>query len=218
MLTWAHATLLFFFIVCALFPTITAQTKVQRCSFPGVTCKSCVFRYESGTSYKASNSKCGWCGSTPSNASDPTATAGYCLADDDRKSKKEKCGFSDNVFTTGNKDSCDNDYIDPALIYVPISTCSVVSAGSAHFWASKWRVSRQIKWLVTIIGLLLPIVSLFLVQYLYRKGHFNSAATEQPCPEIQLHAVEPVSGAEPQGALGLETTPKQATAEEIQIV
>ncbi len=56
------------------------------------------------------------------------------------------------------------------------------------------------------------IVWIFLVEYLYRKGHFNSAATEQACPEIQLHAVEPVSGAEPQGALGLETTPKQATA------
>jgi hypothetical protein len=195
MLTLAHATLLFLSIVCVLFPTITAQTKVQRCSFPGVTCKTCVSRYESGASYKTSNSKCGWCGSMPSNASDPSAAAGHCLADNDRESKFEKCGFSDNVFTTG---SCDNG-IDPALIYVPISACSVVSAGSIHFWASKWRVSRQIKWLVTVIGLLLPIVSLFLVQYLYRKGHFNSAATEQPCPEIQLRAVEPVSGAEPHG-------------------
>jgi hypothetical protein len=131
----------------------------------------------------------------PSNASDPTATAGYCLAYNDRAAKSEKCGFSDNVFTTR---WCDN-AIDPSLIYGPISACSGVSAGGIHIWAYKWRVSRQIKWLLTIIGLLLPIVSLFLVQYLYQKGHFNSAATEQPYPEnqMQLHAVEPVSAAEP---------------------
>jgi hypothetical protein len=51
-----------------------------------------------------------------------------------------------------------------------------------------------------IIGLLLPIVSLFVVQYLHRKGHIvGSAPTEQSSPETQVHAIEPVSGAELQG-------------------
>jgi hypothetical protein len=73
-----------------------------------------------------------------------------------------------------------------------------------------------------IIGLLLPIVSLFRIGYLHKKGlYFCSAATEQPPAEIQLHAIEPgpVSGAEPQGLdpSSLQQ-PYKSSPEEIQIV
>jgi hypothetical protein len=205
MLSLAHTAPLAIVIVCVLFPIIAAQspTKVKSCSFPGVTCKTCVFRYESGINYKKSSTKCVWCESKPTNPSDPAATDGvngYCLSGVTETSSG-KCGFnSKDAMIIGEPAWCDNTYIPPVAIYAPICGCAMISALICNIWASAWAVSRQIKLRMIIIGLLLPIVSLFVVQYLHRKGHIvGSAPTEQSSPETQVHAIEPVSGAELQG-------------------
>jgi hypothetical protein len=48
-----HTTALAVVIFCVLFLNSAAQRgeKVSSCSFPGVTCKTCVFRYETGITY-----------------------------------------------------------------------------------------------------------------------------------------------------------------------
>jgi hypothetical protein len=220
-----HTTPLAIAIVCVLFlfPVIAAQTKVERCSHEGSvfsnteigSCKSCVNRYEDGFSYIKSKSQCSWCASS--------GTEGYCFAKNDRKSEEKCGGFSANVIRGETKDACDPGYIDPRSIYAPIIVLSGASAISCYKWAGWWLVSRKTKWLMIIIGLLLPIVSLFLIGYLHKKGlYFCSAATEQPPPETQLpDAIEPgpVSGAEPQGLdpSSLQQ-PYKSSPEEIQAV
>jgi hypothetical protein len=122
------------------------------------------------------------------------------IAAQTNKRKTQKCS------------SCDNDIgVDPAAIYIPTCTLALkafLSAAGIHFWASKLKVSRQSKWLMVIIGLLLPIVSHFLPHYLhFHKGYFQSS------PEIQeLHAIEP--GAQPQA---LDPSSLQQSSPEIQL-
>ena len=228
MLSLAHTTPLAIVIVCVLFPIIAAQnpTQVKSCSFPGVTCKTCVFRYEASgilkDPYAKSSTKCGWCGSKPTNPSDPAATDGvngYCLSQRDTETSSGKCGFnSEDAMIIGEPAWCDNTYIPPVAIYAPICGCAMISALICNIWASAWAVSRQIKLRMIIIGLLLPIVSLFVVQYLHRKGHIvGSAPTEQSSPETQVHAIEPVSGAELQGQDPSSLKPSyKSSPEEIQ--
>jgi len=209
-----HTTPLAIAIVCVLFlfPVIAAQTKVGSCSNEGSpaftkvgSCKSCVNRYEDGTSYAKSKSQCGWCGSNE--------TDGYCLAEDSTLSSKEKkCGTLHPKLTKGTTtDVCDPDSeANYRAIYIPIIVFySLVNAAIMHKSAGELRVSPKIKCCMIIFGLLLPIVSIIII----RKNRYEirpciwdcfqnlglcSAAPEQPPPETQVHAIEPVFGAEPQ--------------------
>ena len=163
-----HTAPLAIAIVCVLFPVIAAfkGERVKSCSCRS-TCYTCLQDlYEVGSSYANSKSKCGWCGQA-------TATDGYCVAENDWKSRQEKC-TSGSVFK--KDDPCAP---GPEAIYIPIIVCAVFSFAICNKWAMEWRVSIQMKRRMLLIGLLLPIVSLFLVHYL----HFSkviSAATELP--------------------------------------
>ncbi len=135
-----------------------------------------------------------------------------------------KCNCSPNAKTNRcegkEREACPAS--GPEVIYIPIIVGAVFSAQQCYRWAVALRVSPQIKWRMTIIGLLLNFpLSFILIKYLLWKGFIRSAATEQPPPEIQLHAIEPgpVSGAEPQGLdpSSLQQSHK-SSPEEIQVV
>jgi hypothetical protein len=201
-----HTTPLAIAIVCVLFlfPVIAAQTKVGSCSYEGSpagwvvvgSCKSCVNRYED----RSSRSQCGWCGSTE--------TDGYCLAEDSTLSSKEKkCGTLHPKLTKGTTtDVCDPDSeANYRAIYIPIIVFySLVNAAIMHKSAGELRVSPKIKCCMIIFGLLLPIVSIIIIRKnrheirpciwdCFQNLGLCSAAPEQPPPETELHAIEPVS-------------------------
>jgi hypothetical protein len=185
-------------ILLSLLPIIAAQ-KVESCSFPGVTCVTCMGRYETGTMYASSTNKCGWCGAKTTNTSDPTATNGYCLSDSDSFSKKQfrqqLCAGSSFVLT---KDSsgCNFSLSQGAIAGIVIGFLCLLSALLCYSQSKKFGASSQDqkKWL--LIGLVLPIVSVVVLHVLARRGHFakNSITSPAQLPSAYAQNSAPYTG------------------------
>ena len=148
-------------VAIALFPIVAAQ-KVDFCSFPGVTCRTCVGRYETGTSYAKSSTQCGWCGSTATNTSDPAVRQGFCLSDKDPM-KASRCGLQPRI-----EGSCDVLLTPASIAGIAIGAAALVSALVCYEIASSHYNSRQYEW--AVIGMLLPLVAILIIFCIAKRG------------------------------------------------
>ena len=169
-------------IFLSLLPIIAAQL-VASCSFPGVTCVTCMGRYETGTSYQRSTNKCGWCGAKTTNTSDPMATNGYCLSDSDLFQKKQirsQLCAGDVFVVTANSSGCNFSLSPGAIAGIVIGFLCLLSALLCYSQSKKFGASSQDqkKWL--LIGLVLPVVSVVVLHVLARRGHFDKKSATSP--------------------------------------
>ena len=156
-----------------LSPIVAAQ-RVDSCSFPGVTCRTCLGRWESGPSYTRSPGPCTWCGSRTTNTSDP-GYRGNCFADNGLNRYNLCDYYSLPVYSGTNAFVCDVVFSPGEAAGIVIGFFSLVSAAMCYksaTAASKPR-SPQYKWLA--IGFLLPVVSVLILFCLRKRGHFDSA-------------------------------------------
>jgi hypothetical protein len=163
-------------IAIILSPIVAAQ-QVSSCSYPEATCETCVRRWKPSSNARTGNKvECTWCGSLGTNSSDPDF-AGLCFFADDVITK-EKCGT--NPIFQGKCTANTVSLNIPLIVGIPFGLASAASATTCYAEA---RVAtgrdRLTKWKWLFIGLLLPLISIVLVCYLQRKGHFNSSAHAQ---------------------------------------
>jgi hypothetical protein len=158
-----------------LLPIVAAQ-KVPSCSFPGVTCRTCLGRYESGTRYSSSLTQCGWCGSRSANTSDPDAAKGYCIAKNDRL----RMCLGETIVFSSNPSACDFVLSPGAIAAIVIGALAGSSALLCYSQSRKLGASSrdQAKWL--LLGLVLPVVSVVVLIVLARRGHFTKVHVTSP--------------------------------------
>ena len=167
------------FVACvfALLPIAAAQ--VSTCSFPSVACATCIGRYKtgSGSSYKDSTIKCGWCGAKTLNASDPSSANGYCLDNNDA-SKAEKCQGQNFLLLPDSRRAsaqatCETAQFPAGIaVGVAVGIAALISSGLCYWRATGHAGSRQFKYI--FVGLVLPVLSVIIVEILAKKGHFQA--------------------------------------------
>jgi hypothetical protein len=203
-------------ISLALLPI--AVTQVSSCSFPGVTCSTCLNRYTTGSSYDSSLTKCGWCGARSLNASDPSTSNGYCLEDNDPL-KAAKCqdqsfmmyAYSRSRGTVGSAITamCDTNRMTAAVFAgIAVGILALISAALCYWRATVYAGSRQFKWIFA--GLFLPVLSVIIVEILAKKGHFGSSVHEQSAAAGTANAPTDPHSAAP-NPMGAGTQPCGAT-------
>lgn len=160
----------------AVLPTVTAI--VPSCSFSGVECKTCLGRYTTGSSYQTSTTTCGWCAAKSLNASDLSSVNGYCLEVNDVH-KAHKCQgqkFIQARTARAAAAACDPTLPPEVFVGIAVGVVALISAGLCYWRATKHSGSRQFKWILA--GILLPVLSVVIVEILAAKGHFRSSATD----------------------------------------
>ena len=157
-----------------IFPPIASAQRVESCSFPAVTCRTCLGRWESGPSYARSSAPCAWCGSRTTNTSDP-GYIGHCFADNglNRYHLCDARGLG--VYSGTDAFVCDVVLSPAEAAAVVIGFLSLVSAALCYKSATAASKPRrpQYKWLA--IGFLLPVISVLILFCLRKTGHFDSA-------------------------------------------
>jgi hypothetical protein len=193
-------------IFLSLFPITDAQ-RVESCSFPGVTCRTCLGRFESQLTWKKSSRQCGWCGSKTTNTSDPTATNGYCISNNflDKNLRQQLCNVPGDIYVVSETSAgCDFSLSEEAVAGIVIGVLSGVSAIVCYSQSKKLGASSldQKKWLLA--GLVLPVVSVVVLNVLARRGHFAKKRVAVPAHVTDAreqnsasYAENPTAGSQP---------------------
>ncbi len=161
--------------IAIIFSPIVAAQKVDSCSFPGVTCKTCLGRWESGSSYSRSQGPCVWCGSRTTNTSDP-GYIGTCFANNGLNKYNLCQQYALPVYEGTSSFVCDVVISPPEVAGIVIGVLSLVSAAMCYKAATAASKPRtpQYKWLA--FGFFLPVVSVLILFCLRKRGHFDSPA------------------------------------------
>ncbi len=182
----------------ALLPSPTVAAIDPSCSFSGVECKTCLGRYTTGSSYQTSTTTCGWCAAKSLNASDPSSANGYCLEVND-VTKAHKCqgqSFIQARTSRAAAAACDPVLPPEVFVGIAVGVVALISAGLCYWRATKHSGSRQFKWILA--GLLLPVLSVAIVEILAAKGHFGSSVKDNaPSLHSENPSAEPHGGAPP---------------------
>ena len=184
MLNLASITTVLFAATTIIHSPIASAQKVDSCSFPGVTCATCLARWQSGPSYTRSSAPCAWCGSRTTNSSDP-GYIGNCFADNglNRYHLCDRLGLG--VYSGTDAFVCDVVFSPAEAAAIVTAFLSLVSAAMCYKSATAASKPRrpQYKWLA--IGFLLPVISVLILFCLRKTGHFDSA------PSLSNHSSFP---------------------------
>ena len=72
--------------------------------------------------------------------------------------------------------ACDPTLPPEVFVGIAVGVVALISAGLCYWRATKHSGSRQFKWILA--GILLPVLSVVIVEILAAKGHFRSSATD----------------------------------------